>query len=50
LNILVVEDDVRMTELLARGLREEAYQVDIARRGVNGPVVPDDGRVQAEEA
>jgi DNA-binding response OmpR family regulator len=33
LNILVVEDDVRMAELLAQGLREEAYRVDIARDG-----------------
>jgi DNA-binding response OmpR family regulator len=34
LNILVVEDDPQMAQLLAQGLREEAYQVDIARDGV----------------
>jgi DNA-binding response OmpR family regulator len=34
LNILVVEDDVHMAELLARGLREESYAVDVARDGV----------------
>ena len=34
LNILVVEDDVQMAELLARGLREESYAVDVARDGV----------------
>jgi DNA-binding response OmpR family regulator len=34
LNILVVEDDVQMAEVLARGLREESYAVDVARDGV----------------
>jgi DNA-binding response OmpR family regulator len=34
LNILVVEDDVQMAEILARGLREESYAVDVARDGV----------------
>lgn len=34
LNILVVEDDAQMAELLARGLREESYAVDVARDGV----------------
>jgi two-component system OmpR family response regulator len=34
LNILVVEDDVQMAELLAQGLREESYTVDVARDGV----------------
>lgn len=34
LNILVVEDDVQMAELLAQGLREESYAVDVARDGV----------------
>jgi two-component system, OmpR family, response regulator len=34
LNILVVEDDAQMAELLAQGLREEAYQVDVARDGL----------------
>jgi len=32
-NILVVEDDAQMAQLLAQGLREEAYQVDVARDG-----------------
>jgi DNA-binding response OmpR family regulator len=34
INILVVEDDVQMAELLAQGLREESYAVDVARDGV----------------
>jgi two-component system, OmpR family, response regulator len=34
LNILVVEDDVQMAQLLARGLREEDYEVDVAQNGV----------------
>ena len=34
MNILVVEDDAQMAELLAQGLREEAYQVDVARDGL----------------
>lgn len=33
MNILVVEDDARMAELLAQGLREESYKVDVARDG-----------------
>jgi DNA-binding response OmpR family regulator len=33
LNILVVEDDAQMAHLLAQGLREEAYKVDVARDG-----------------
>ena len=35
INILVVEDDVQMAELLAQGLREESYAVDVARDGVS---------------
>jgi DNA-binding response OmpR family regulator len=34
LNILVVEDDAELAQLLAQGLREETYEVDIARDGV----------------
>jgi DNA-binding response OmpR family regulator len=34
LKILVVEDDVELAHLLAQGLREESYSVDIARDGV----------------
>src|SRR5277367_3273523 len=33
LNILVVEDDAQLAQLLAQGLREEDYVVDIARDG-----------------
>lgn len=34
MNILVVEDDAEMAQLLVRGLREEEYQVDLARDGL----------------
>ncbi len=34
MNILVVEDDSELAQLLADGLREEDYNVDIARDGV----------------
>jgi DNA-binding response OmpR family regulator len=34
LNILVVEDDAELAQILAQGLREETYEVDIARDGV----------------
>jgi two-component system OmpR family response regulator len=33
LNILVVEDDVQLAQVLAHGLREEAYEVDVAPDG-----------------
>src|ERR1700681_186364 len=33
MNVLVVEDDREMAELLVRGLREEAHQVNLARDG-----------------
>src|SRR5438105_5688250 len=33
MRLLVVEDDVRLSETLARGLREEGYAVDAARDG-----------------
>ena len=33
MNVLVVEDDAEMAELLVRGLREEAHEVDLARDG-----------------
>ena len=33
MNVLVVEDDKEMAELLVRGLREEAHEVDLARDG-----------------
>jgi DNA-binding response OmpR family regulator len=33
MNVLVVEDDREMAELLVRGLREEAHEVDLARDG-----------------
>lgn len=34
MNILVVEDDAQLAKVLAQGLREEDYYVDIARDGV----------------
>ena len=33
MHILVVEDDAQMAQLLAQGLREEAYDVQVARDG-----------------
>lgn len=36
MRILVVEDDARMANLLARGLGEEGYQVAVARDGMEG--------------
>ena len=33
MHILVVEDDAQMAQLLAQGLREEAYEVQVARDG-----------------
>jgi DNA-binding response OmpR family regulator len=39
LNILVVEDDAELAQLLAQGLREEAYTVDIAPDGVTALVL-----------
>src|SRR5450432_264150 len=33
MNLLVVEDDAEMAELLVRGLREEAHDVDLAHDG-----------------
>lgn len=35
MRILVVEDDVRMADLLRRGLRAEAYSVDVAATGAD---------------
>jgi two-component system, OmpR family, response regulator len=35
LQILVVEDDAQMVQLLAQGLREEAYEVYVARDGAS---------------
>jgi two-component system OmpR family response regulator len=36
MRLLVVEDELRMSELLARGLREEGYAVDVAHDGTEG--------------
>lgn len=33
MRLLVVEDETRLAELLARGLQEEGYAVDVAGRG-----------------
>ena len=35
MNILVVEDDAEMARVLVQGLREEAYEVDLARDGAS---------------
>ena len=35
MRLLVVEDDLRLSEVLMRGLREEGYAVDSARDGVS---------------
>ena len=34
--VLVVDDEVRMAEAVARGLREEGFVVDVAYDGVDG--------------
>ena len=36
INILVVEDDVRVADFLDRGLRAEGYRVQVARNGSEG--------------
>jgi two-component system OmpR family response regulator len=33
MRVLVVEDEAKMAELLARGLREEGWSIDVAERG-----------------
>lgn len=33
MRILLVEDDARMSGVIGRGLREQAYAVDVARDG-----------------
>jgi two-component system, OmpR family, response regulator len=33
MRLLVVEDDLRLSEVLGQGLREEGYAVDSARDG-----------------
>ena len=33
MRLLVVEDDPRLARLIARGLREEAYAVDVCENG-----------------
>ena len=35
MRLLVVEDDVRLSDVLSRGLREESYAVDTARDGAS---------------
>ena len=42
INILVVEDDVRVSDFLNRGLRAEGYRVQVASNG-------DDGLLMARE-
>ena len=36
MRILVVEDEPRMADVIARGLREESYAVDVAQDGDDG--------------
>lgn len=36
MRILVVEDEPRMANVIARGLREQSYAVDVAPDGING--------------
>ena len=36
MRILVVDDEVRLAEALARGLRDEGFSVDVAHDGVDG--------------
>lgn len=36
INILVVEDDIRVADFLERGLRAEGYRVQVARNGLDG--------------
>jgi two-component system copper resistance phosphate regulon response regulator CusR len=36
MRILVVEDEPRMANVIARGLREQSYAVDLAPDGING--------------
>jgi|ERR1700683_2246748 two-component system OmpR family response regulator len=43
MNVLVVEDDAEMAELLVRGLREEAHEVDLARDGRAALALSSDG-------
>jgi DNA-binding response OmpR family regulator len=43
MNLLVVEDDAEMAELLVRGLREEAHDVDLARDGKSALALANSG-------
>jgi DNA-binding response OmpR family regulator len=43
MNLLVVEDDAEMAELLVRGLREEAHDVDLARDGTSALALANSG-------
>ena len=36
MNVLVVEDDVRVADFLERGLKAEGYVITLARNGSNG--------------
>ena len=37
MRVLVVEDEVDIAEGVARGLREEGFEVDITHDGLDGP-------------
>ncbi len=36
MNILVIEDEIKIAEFIRKGLREQFYNVDIARDGIRG--------------
>lgn len=38
MRILVIEDDSKVADFLARGLREEGYAVDVAYEGIDGEI------------
>ncbi len=39
MRILVVEDEPRMANVIARGLREQSYAVDVAPDGIGGTLI-----------
>lgn len=43
MNILVIEDDIRVADFLSRGLRAEGYRVQLARTGPEGLQLARDG-------
>ena len=47
MRVLVVDDEVRMADAVARGLREEGFAVDVAHDGVDGLHRAGEGRYDA---